>query len=392
MSTAVEKTLADCDELAQHFADRADRYDRSGSFPFENVRELRDAGLPCLTVPREYGGAGASLSEMTAVLQRLAHGDGSTALGLAMHVHILGHLSENRVWPAQAFEHLCNEAVTNGALVNSAASEPEMGSPSRGGLPSTTATAVEGGFIINWRKRWITFAPALNYFLTSATVMGGGESRDEVPSAGVFAIASGSPGVELIDNWGDGLSLRASGSCDVAFHDVFVPASWHVEMRRPGEQRGPALPPAWSACAFAAVYLGIGEAAQTAFAAYAKRRIPSALGKPIAELPTMQRAIGQMDVTLRAARAVLYATAERWQKQPEQRADMAADIATLKYLCTNASIAVTELAMRSAGANGLDRQLPLERLFRDAHAGLMHPPQDDLALELIGREVLSAGC
>ena len=51
---------------------------------------------------------------------------------------------------------------------------------------------------------------------------------------------------------------------------------------------------------------------------------------------------------------------------------------------------MTELAVRSAGANGLDRRLPLERMFRDARAGLMHPPQDDLALELMGKQALEA--
>jgi alkylation response protein AidB-like acyl-CoA dehydrogenase len=95
-----------------------------------------------------------------------------------------------------------------------------------------------------------------------------------------------------------------------------------------------------------------------------------------------------MDVTLRAARTVLYAAINQWQTCPQQRAAMAADFASVKYLCTNAAITATELALRSAGASGLDRRLPLERLFRDARAGLMHPPQDDAALEMMGRQAL----
>jgi alkylation response protein AidB-like acyl-CoA dehydrogenase len=382
--TDFDQILATCDALAQRFAQRADQHDRDGSFPFENVADLRAAGLPRLTVPREFGGDGASLCEMTRVLQHLARGDASTALGLAMHVHIVGQLSESGLWPVEAFEALCRDIVSKGALVNSAASEPEMGSPSRGGLPATTATPVNGGVVVNGRKSWITFAPALHYFLTSATLQAG----EEPPAVAVLAVAADSPGVKLLNNWGDGLSLRASGSCDVEFQDVYVPAQWQVEIRRPAERQGPALPPAWSACAFASVYLGTGEAALAAFADYAKKRVPSALGKPIAELPHVQRAIGQMDVTLRAARTLLYATIDQWQTRPQQRARMAADFASVKYLCTNAAITATELAVRSAGASGLDRRLPLERLFRDARAGLMHPPQDDAALELMGREAL----
>lgn len=373
-----------CDALAAQFAERADRHDRAGTFPFENADDMRAAGLPGLTVPREFGGYGATMPEMAHVLQHLARGDASSALGLAMHVHILGQLSESRLWPCEAFEELCREAVTAGALVNSAASEPDMGSPSRGGMPATTATPVGGGFVINGRKSWVTFAPALNYFLVSAAF----RPSDE-PAIGVFAVAAGAPGVQLLDTWGDGLSLRASGSYDVVFHDVLVPERWHVETRLPGERRGPALPPAWSACAFASVYLGVGDAALFSLADYARHRVPTALGKPIAELPGVQRAIGQMDVTLRAARAVLFEAAERWHTQPEQREHMAADFAAVKYLCTNAAITATELGLRAAGANGLGRRLPLERLFRDARAGLMHPPQDDAALELMGKQVLS---
>jgi len=68
---------------------------------------------------------------------------------------------------------------------------------------------------------------------------------------------------------------------------------------------------------------------------------------------------------------------------------MDAELATAKHLCTNAAIQATDIALRTVGANGLDRRLPLERLFRDARAGLMHPPQDEAALELIGRSAIA---
>ena len=118
--------------------------------------------------------------------------------------------------------------------------------------------------------------------------------------------------------------------------------------------------------------------------------MPTALGKPIAELPTVQRAAGQIWLRLRAAELVLRETATQWDCQPDQRAGMAANIAAAKYVCVEAAIATTELAMRAAGASALDRGLGLEKLFRDARAGLMQPPQEDLALEIIGRAALEA--
>jgi alkylation response protein AidB-like acyl-CoA dehydrogenase len=376
-----DEMIARVDRLAELFASRAERHDREGSFAFENVADMRAAGLPRLPVPAALGGDGFNLFQCVRVLQHLARGDASTALGLAMHFHVVGSLAENRTWPDAAYARLCEEIVRDGALVNSAASEPEMGSPSRGGLPATTAARVAGGYVLSGRKSWVTYAPTLRYFLVTATLDG---------AIGVFAVAGDSPGVTLIDNWGSSLSLRSSGSFDVQLDNVFVPECWHVEQRPAGQARRGGLPAGWASCAFAAVYLGVGEGALHALACYAKQRVPTALGKPIAELPHIQRSIGQMDVVLRAARAVLYDAAQQWSEQPVQRAKMEAELAAAKHLCTNAAITATDIALRAAGAGGLDRRLPLERFFRDARAGLMHPPQDDRALELIGKAAIAS--
>ena len=375
-----DDVLATVDALAQQFAERADMHDRDGSFAHENAADLRAAKVPSMPVPTQFGGDGFNLYQCIIALQHVSRGDASTGLGLAMHLHVVGALAENDVWREGAFEQMCAEVVRDGALLNSAASEPELGSPSRGGLPKTTATKVDGGFVLNGRKSWVTYAPALGYILTTAAFDDG---------IGVFAVKGGSQGITLIDNWGDSLSLRASGSYDVEMKDVFVPEHWHVEQRKVGQVRGSVLPAGWAGCDFAAVYLGVGEAALQSLARYAKQRVPTALGKPIAELPHIQRGIGQMDVVLRGARAVLYATAKKWSECPDARATMEADLASAKHLCTNAAIAATDIALRTAGASGLDRKLPLERYFRDARAGLMHPPQDEKALELIGKAVIA---
>jgi alkylation response protein AidB-like acyl-CoA dehydrogenase len=375
-----DDVLAQVDELAAQFAAGAEKHDRDGSFAFENVDAMKAAGMPRLPVPAIFGGDGFDLYQCTLTLQHIARGDASTALGMAMHFHVIGSLAENNAWAGDAFARLCGEVVNEGTLVNSAASEPEMGSPSRGGLPATTATPADGGFTLNGRKSWVTYAPALGHFLISAAHADG---------IGIFAVKADSPGLSLIDTWSASLSLRASGSFDVELKDVFVPAHWHVDQRMPGQTRSGALPAGWATCAFAAVYLGVGEAALAAMAGYSRHRVPTALGKPIAELPHIQRGIGQMDVALRGAREVLHNAARKWVTQPDCRAGMEAELAAAKHLCTNAAITVTDIALRTAGASGLDRKLPLERYFRDARAGLMHPPQDDRALELIGRAAIA---
>jgi hypothetical protein len=93
-------------------------------------------------------------------------------------------------------------------------------------------------------------------------------------------------------------------------------------------------------------------------------RVPSALGRSIATLPAIQGRIAQ--VALLAARGVLYDTARAWAEQPERRAALGPRIAAAKYLCTSAAQTATDPALRVALSFGLTRQLPHERLYRDA--------------------------
>ena len=103
----------------------------------------------------------------------------------------------------------------------------------------------------------------------------------------------------------------------------------------------------------------------------------------------MQQWIGDMQVRLHAARTVLHdaARASVAGSKSARRA-LGPAIATAKYLCTNAACAVTETALRVAGGFSMTRELPLERYFRDARGGLFQPPQDDLAMAMVGRAAL----
>src|SRR5690606_32802759 len=131
--------------------------DQAGALPAADVQALRQAGYLGLSVPREYGGLGLSLYDCVAAQLELAQGSAATALVAGMQLHIFGHEREVRSWDDAWFAHLCQTAASGG-LFNSLASEPELGSPSRGGLPATTAVASEDGshWLVNGRKTWST--------------------------------------------------------------------------------------------------------------------------------------------------------------------------------------------------------------------------------------------
>ena len=94
--------------------------------------------------------------------------------------------------------------------------------------------------------------------------------------------------------------------------------------------------------------------------------------------------------SLRAARIVLMDAARRWDAAPDDHAARAAqlpDLALAKITATNAAATATDEALRIAGGPGFLAG-PLERAFRDARAGLINPPLDDVALAGFGRAVL----
>jgi alkylation response protein AidB-like acyl-CoA dehydrogenase len=371
--------------LAETFRQGAGQADAGQQLSAAGVRALKASGYPAFSVPARLGGFGASLHEFALAQETLGGADASLALVAAMNGHLLGSLGESGSWPEGVYTRLARASVERGALSNSLASEPDLGSPSRGGLPSTTAVRVDGGWQVTGLKTWSTGAEALDALVVTAAVTVAAGDGAQVWR---FVIAAGSAGVSILPTWRGSLSLRGSGSHDVKFERVFVPEDQALPPSAPLTPVAAASSSAWFWTAVAATYLGVGQAALGACVAYANGRVPTALGEAISSLPKVQQACGQMQLELLAARALLHGVTQQWTDGPEQRPALLPQLAAAKSLCTNAAVSVTDLALRTAGGAALTSDLPLERYFRDARAGLTHPPADDLALLLLGKQAL----
>lgn len=357
-------------KLAADLATRAEEADKQAKLPAEDVKALKESGYLQMSVPREYGGMGLSLKDCVEAQLDLAKGSTSSAMVAGMQIHMFGNVSENRPWPEAAFERLCREAVAGG-LFNTAASEPTLGSPSRGGTFETYAVHNNNGWVINGHKSWTTGGKHLTHIVVRLDIEG---------EAGVIVVPGNAPGVEWVETWGDGLSLRASDSHDVYFKDVVVPDENLLERGK----RDDKTPNAWFPMIMAAVYLGTAMAARDAVIQFGLERIPTALGKPITTLPKIQRQIGEIDLALMAARALILDVAGQWTGD-ERSKGLYPRIAAAKHMATETANMVTDKALQIAGGTSLTRDLPLERFFRDTRAGLMQPPSGDTALEIVGR-------
>lgn len=353
-----------------------------------------ETGLHRLPVPAAHGGLGASMGEAAEVLATLGAIDGSTALGFAMHVHAVGSIADSIGWPETTRDRVYRAIVEDGALFNNAATEEGGGSPARGAIPGTTATAVPeadgGGWRLRGEKTWTTWLPALRYAFVSARIVDGSSSAGQVPVFGVFLVDLEADGIERRPGF-EALGMRASASGRLFLTDAFVPASGLVVRRVANEPdpRGPA-PGAWFSTAVAATYLGVGEGARAAVAQWALTRRPGDGSSAVAEIPSVQLRLGRLDAVLRVARTVVFDAARRWDAAADdgaQRVALLADLSLAKLTATNAATAATDEALRIAGGPGFLAG-PLERAFRDARAGLINPPLDDVALAGFGRAVL----
>ncbi|WP_067849799.1 acyl-CoA dehydrogenase family protein [Alicyclobacillus mali (ex Roth et al. 2021)] len=367
-------------DLARRFHDRAPEHDRAGDFPFENMEDLKASGYVRWTVPVEYGGLGLSLEEMLMHQEMLAKGDGSTALAIGWHVGILLHLRETGAFPDELFRAVCESVVKEGALINSCATEPATGSPSRGGKPETTAVKVPGGYRITGRKTFSTLSPALTWIMVTATVA----DEDVV---GQFLVRQ--EDVEIVETW-DTLGMRATGSHDIVLKDVFVPEERVIVIQRPGAQAERRPDGSGWLLHIPACYLGIALAARDFALEYAATYRPNTLPHPIAQVPHVEQKLGEMELKLLAARTLLYDLARRYDAaSPEERVKLQPQFGAVKTIATNAANQVVDLAMRIVGGRSLSRALPLERYYRDVRAGLHNPPMDDVVYRNLAKAALA---
>lgn len=372
-------------ELATKFGERAEIHEQQGTFPFENYADLRQSGYLSATIPVELGGLAANLPEVTRAQIALGQGCGSTALVAAMHLAQTARLQFTGC-PAPLAEKIMRGIVANGYLANSVQSEPATGSPSRGGLPTTTARPTEGGYILNGRKTYTTGAPILRYMVVTATLT----TADASPVIGYFLVeqTGQDPAVQIDETW-NMLAMRLSGSHDLVLNEAFVSAENLVGL---GKQMTPpvaAQNAAWG-LPVAAVYLGIGRAAANFAAHYARNRRPNSLGDSIATLYHIQEKAGQMELALLSAENTLLATADLAVSAEAERnpARLTALIGAAKQLATNQAIVAVDLALRIVGSSGLAMELPLQRYYRDVRAGLGNPPMDDVSTIMLGKLAL----
>ncbi len=365
--------------LASEFAARAAVHDRDGSFPFENFNQLSEAGLLALTVPAALGGSGVGALDAARIIGMFGKADPSTALVLSMHYiqHLV--MARSTRWPGRLSRKLARETVEGVALINALRVEPDLGSPSRGGLPATIARRTETGWRLSGRKIYSTGAPILKWYAVWA------KTDEPAARVGLFLVPAGLPGTRIIETW-DHLGLRASGSHDIIFDDVVFPLGHEIDVRKPDDWRVPDFTQATVHAIFvAAIYDGVARAARDWLVEFLNSRVPSNLGASLATLPRAQEIVGAIEARL----AVNTRLIESFAGEFDDGVPLSASESNIiKLTVTNNAVAVVEDALSLASNHGLTRANPLERHYRDVLCGRVHTPQDDATRINAGRLAL----
>ena len=351
--------------LAHEFAEKeirpvAARYDETEEFPWPVLKKAHEVGLtPVAVMPEAYGGGGLDVISNMLVAEELHWGCAGIAVAItgtglaATAILAMGSEKQKERWIG---EFCSASAPVVGAM---GLTEPSTGSDAM--AIQTTARRVEGGYLLNGVKQFIT-----NGGIADLHVIFANTDRALGPAGiAAFLVEKGNPGLSM-GRKEKKLGVRASHTAQVILQDCFVPA----ENRLGGEPGDPDAGPGalgallmleHSRPAVAAGSLGIARAAYEFALDYAMQR--TAFGKPIIKHEGIGFKLAEMAMNIDAARLLTWRAG--WMAQNGMLFDRA-EGSMAKAFAADMAMQVTLEAVQVLGGYGYIREYPVEKWMRDA--------------------------
>ena len=365
-------------ELGKTFAERAGRYDREASFPYENFADLRDAGFLTLAVPERFGGLGADFVTYAMVAEEIGRHCGSTALTFNMHTAtclLAGPIADelglqgDELATLEDRRKILFAGVVDDHLIHSQPFSEGLSGRATTGV-ATIAQPVEGGYLVSGRKIFASLSESANIHNVVCLVPGDDRIR-------LLGVPAGSDGLTITGDW-DPIGMRGTISKTLLLDNVFVPAE--NEWIPPGVFDQVASRYPWFYMTLSFAYLGLMRAVLDFTSSYLRGEID---GSARGHLPQKQHVWGEMTLLYDRARALTYSVLDRVAIDPhpdDVKLAWSSMVTTMEGAPELASMAI-----RVCGGRSLLRPLPLERLFRDARCGAtMLPWSAEVCLERLG--------
>jgi alkylation response protein AidB-like acyl-CoA dehydrogenase len=338
----------------EQIAPRAAEVDRAEAYPWDNVAALRAAGLSGYTIPRDLGGAGGSFLDAAIIVEEMARVCGVTGR-IAVETN-MGAISAVLRYGDAAQRALAAKLVLEGDKPAICITEPEAGSAAT--EMTTRADRRPGGWVLNGRKHWITGGGVSRLHLIFARAHD--ETGRPLGIGGFLAVRGEADGLK-VGARAPTMGLRGIPETEILFEDLFVPDA--MVLRTPeGRLRGFAeLMDAYNSqrVGAASVALGLAQGAFEQAVAFARAR--EQFGRPIGEFQGLQWMLADMSIQIDAARLMIHRAAASADPFPDPLA-----AAQAKVFASEMAIKVTNDALQVFGARGYGRDLPMERMVRDA--------------------------
>jgi alkylation response protein AidB-like acyl-CoA dehydrogenase len=357
---------------AEDFKTRVAQHDRENSFPFENVKAMKESGYTSMTVPEELGGGGVSVLDFAQAQERLARGDGPTAVAINMHLLTVGIYAD--LWRSgeESLRPFLESIARDRLILAAGTNDPRMSSAvGLGGLTDTTrsATKVTGGLIVNGRSGFGTMSACADFLNETAHY----DDPEKGPRCLTFMVPTETPGVTIQNNW-DTMSIRCSASNDIVWENVFVPEKDVLDRPARTIDIFFNLICSWGLMPLDACYLGIAQSARDYAVDWAKSRSQAPFSRPMSHYPQNQFLAAEMEIGLRASRAMITQTAVALTDLDARRNLQLVDLVACHQFVMETAYTVVDKAMRLVGGAGLFRSSPLEQMYRDSRAAILHQP------------------
>jgi isovaleryl-CoA dehydrogenase len=347
--------------------------DANDRFPIELWPEMGMLGLHGITVGEEDGGLGLGYLEHVIACEEVGRASASVGLSYGAHSNLCVNQIARWANPEQKAKYL--PSLISGDHVGSLAMS-ESGAGSDVMSMKLKADAVQGGYVLNGTKFWITNAAYADTLVVYANTSDGGRGLT------TFLIEKDMDGFSIGQKI-DKMGMRGSPTAELVFNDCFV-----GEEQVMGPQNGGAAVLMsgldYERTVLAGIQLGIMQACLDTVLPYVRER--KQFGKPIGAFQLMQAKIADMYVALNSARAYVYAVAKSCDAGRTTRFDAAGAI----LLASENAVKVANEAVQALGGAGYTKDWPVERYYRDAKLLDIGAGTNEIRRMLIGRELLGA--
>ena len=364
----VQKTVRQV--VQKEIAPIASETDKTGSFPWENLKKLAAADLFGINIPTQFGGIDADRFSFVLTIEEIARACASTALIFVAHSFVSqGILIAGSDEQKKKFLPLLAKGEKLGAF---AVHEPNSGCIHT--AIETRATLEDNHYLVNGSKFMVTSGGKADIYLVLAVT----DKTKGAEGISMLIIEKDTAGFESGNPYNK-MGLNGASNSDLFFQNCRVPKQNLLGKEGDGLKILGAIVQNFIMFGASAISLGISESALQSSIKYAKERVIAK--NPIGANQAIQFLIAEMAVKIDAARAFLYSAATN--KNTE-----GIDALKVKLFVSEIAVDVTEKALQIHGGHGYCKDFPIERYYRDARGLTLHFNTTELLKANIGKTLV----